>query len=129
MFGAAGSGVQTWQVYIAVGTFLLSVYLFAGTAWGRARVRRMFTGQSIQQLTSTWADQIAATQAAYTVSESERRKLEDKVASQDKEIADLRHKLDDLRLLVTAREEVLKLASDEAARHDEIMRALERIGR
>ena len=128
MIGAASSGAQTWQIIAGVGPLLLGLYVFAGTGWGRARVRRMFTGQSIQQLTSTWADQIAATQAAYTVSESERRKLEEKVTSLLAEIADLRQKLEDLRLIVTAREEVIKLAADEATRHIEIMSALERIG-
>ncbi len=105
----------------------LAIIGFAVSGRARAWAGRLFVGQSLQALTSTFGDQMAGAQAAYAIAEAERKRLELVVIAKQTEIDAMRSQMQVLTDAVTSRAEVAQLSQLVTERHFEIMGALHEI--
>ena len=110
---------------------VLTLLAFVGTNVGRGWVKKAFKGQSIEQITSDYADRAAEMLAAYQTSEAERKReaergdrLEARVAQQDKVIAGLQAELALLRSQFEGRDDIKALAALVTERHVAVMHVL-----
>ena len=116
---AAAASSHSYLPWIAAIAAIASIMTFVLSARGRAYLSRLSKGQSIQTITAGFADQMAGVEAAYNVSQAENKRLEEKIASQDKLIKSQSEKISMLQDMIQSRAAVEELARQVAQAHQD----------
>jgi hypothetical protein len=116
-------------VWATIGLFVVALVVGLSTASGRSFVGRLFRGQTVQQLTQTYADRVAAVESAYKVVVAENKRIgeeaDEMIRRLEEENRELKGRVTTLERLVTAKTEIDTLTATIHEYHQETRTALD----